>query len=50
MCLCFIHAGVIKERAVGFADKADMSADVISRKILEVLEPMELDPSLSTGF
>lgn len=40
------HGGVIKERAVGFADTADMSADGISRKILEVLEPLELYPSL----
>lgn len=50
MCLCFIHAGVIKEGALGFADMADISADVISRKILDVLEPLELDPSLSMGF
>lgn len=50
VCLCFIHDGLIKERAVGFTDTDDMSAEGISKKILGILEPLELDPSLCIGF
>uniref|UniRef100_A0A8C9YWK2 TTF-type domain-containing protein n=1 Tax=Sander lucioperca TaxID=283035 RepID=A0A8C9YWK2_SANLU len=40
----------IKERAVGFMDTCDMSASGISEKILQVIEPLQLDPSLCVGF
>lgn len=41
---------MIKERAVGFMETADLSAQGISLKILEVLQPLELDPTLCVGF
>lgn len=50
MRLCLIHARVNKERAGGFADMVNMSADVASRKIQEVLEPLEHDPSFCIGY
>ena len=50
MCVRFLHGGVIKERAVGFVATPDLSAKGISEKILEVLEPLELDPALCVGF
>ena len=50
VCLRYIHGGVIKERAIGFAETGDMTADGISKKILQVLEPLELDPSRCVGF
>lgn len=50
VCVRFIHGGVIKERAVGFVEAADLSAQGISQKILEVLQPLELDPSLCVGL
>ena len=37
VCLRYIHGGVIKERAIGFAETGDMTADGISKKILQVL-------------
>ena len=40
-----IIMGIIK-RAVGFVATEDMSAAGISRKIMEVIEPLQLDPSL----
>ncbi|KAL7381304.1 hypothetical protein ABVT39_003601 [Epinephelus coioides] len=42
VCVRFIHGGVIKERAVGFVETADLSAQGISQKILEVLQPLGL--------
>lgn len=50
VCVRFIHGGIIKERAVGFVEAADLSAQGISQKILEVLQPLELDPALCVGF
>lgn len=50
VCIRYIHAGTIKERAIGFVDTGDMSANAISEKILEVLQPLELDPSLCVGL
>ena len=42
--------GALRERAVGFVEMANMSAEAISAKILEVLEPLQLDPALCFGF
>lgn len=50
VCIRYIHNGIITERAVGFVAIEDMSATAISRKILEVIEPLQLDPSLCVGF
>ena len=50
VCVRYIHAGKIKERAIGFVDTSDMSASGISEKILQVIKPLQLDPSLCVGF
>ena len=50
VCVWFIHGGVINEQAVGFVEAMDLSAQGLSRKILEVLRPLELDPTLCVGF
>lgn len=50
VCIRYIHKGVLKERAVGFVETQDMKAGAISGRILEVLEPLQLDPSLCVGF
>ncbi|CAK6969183.1 zinc finger MYM-type protein 1-like, partial [Scomber scombrus] len=50
VCVRFIHCGTIKEHALGFVKTADLSAQGISRRILEILEPLGLDPSLCVGF
>lgn len=42
VCVRFIHGGVIKERAVGFVEAGDLSAQGISQKILEVHQLLEL--------
>uniref|UniRef100_A0A3B4X175 TTF-type domain-containing protein n=1 Tax=Seriola lalandi dorsalis TaxID=1841481 RepID=A0A3B4X175_SERLL len=42
--------GAMKERAVGFVETANMNAEAISAKILEVVEPLQLDPALCVGF
>lgn len=46
VCIRYIHKGQLKERAVGFVVTGDMSPSAISAKILEVLEPLQLDPNL----
>ncbi|CAM4577289.1 unnamed protein product [Leuciscus chuanchicus] len=46
VCVRFIHSGTIKERALGFVKTADLSVQGISQRILEILESLELDPSL----
>lgn len=48
--LRYVHNGMIKERAIGFAETADLTADGIATKILELLEQFELDPSQCVGF
>lgn len=50
VCLRYIHKGLLKERAVGFVETGDMSANAISAKILDVLEPLQLDHALCVGF
>lgn len=50
VCIRFIHSGIIKERALGFVKTADLSAQGISQRILEILEPLRLDPSLCVGL
>lgn len=50
VCVRYINGGKIKERAIGFVDTNDMSAVAIAEKILEVIEPLQLDPSLCVGF
>lgn len=37
---------VVNKRAVGFAETTELSAQGISQRIFEVLEPLRLDPSL----
>lgn len=50
VCLRYVQSGQIKERAVGFLDTSDMAANGIAEKILQVLAPFDLDPSLCIGF
>ncbi|CAM4658849.1 unnamed protein product [Leuciscus chuanchicus] len=50
VCVRYVHAGKINERAIGFMDTSDLSASGISEKILQVIEPLHLDPSLCVGF
>ncbi len=50
VCVRFIHSGTIKEWALGFVKTADLSAQGISQRIHEILEPLGLDPSLCVGF
>lgn len=50
VCLRYMHNGVIKERAVGFVATEEMHATAIAHKILEVIQPLQLDPSLCVGF
>jgi len=50
VCVRYVHAGKVKERAVGFIETGDMSANGISSKILQIIEPLQLDPSLCVGF
>lgn len=50
VCVRFFHSGTIKEQALGFAKTADLSAQGILQRILEILEPLGLDPSLCVGF
>lgn len=50
VCIRFIHRGVIKERAIGLVETAEMSAVGISQRILEVIDPLGLDPSLCVGI
>ncbi|KAI4793167.1 hypothetical protein KUCAC02_032895 [Chaenocephalus aceratus] len=50
VCIRYMHKGMIKERAVGFLETGDMHANAISAKILQVLEPLQLDPKLCVGF
>ncbi|XP_030072332.1 zinc finger MYM-type protein 1 [Microcaecilia unicolor] len=50
ICIRYLYKGVIKERAVGFVDTADTTANGISDKIIKVLEIFELDPELCVGF
>ena len=35
---------------MGFVEATDLSAQELSQKILEVLRPIELDPTLCVGF
>lgn len=50
VCIRYLHSGTLRERAVGFVETANMTAEAISAKILEVLEPLQLDPALCVGF
>ncbi|KAF5902845.1 zinc finger MYM-type protein 1-like [Clarias magur] len=51
VCLRYLHGGSIKERVVGFVDVSDtQSVEGIALKILQILEPFELDPGLCVGF
>jgi ethanolamine ammonia-lyase small subunit len=46
----YLHNGTLKERAVGFVETDNMTAEAISAMILEVLEPLQLEPGLCVGF
>ena len=50
VCVRYLHNGTLEERAVGFVETDKMTAEAISAKILEVLEPLQLDPGLCVGF
>lgn len=50
VCLRYLYRGSIRERVVGFVDTGDTSAEGIALKILQILEPFELDPGLCVGF
>lgn len=41
---------MLKKRDIGFVATEDMTAAGISKKILEVIEPLQLDPCLCVGF
>uniref|UniRef100_A0A3B4VA62 TTF-type domain-containing protein n=1 Tax=Seriola dumerili TaxID=41447 RepID=A0A3B4VA62_SERDU len=49
VCIRYLHDGALRERALGFVETANMTAEAISAKILEV-EPLQLDPALCVGF
>lgn len=46
----YVYNGNLRERAVGFVATDEMSSSGITKKILEVLEPLQLDPELCVGF
>lgn len=48
--LRYLYRGSLRERVVGFVDTGDASAEGIALKILQILEPFELDPGLCVGF
>ncbi len=50
VCVRYFHVEVIKERAIGFMNTLDLTAAVISENILQLLEPLELDPLLCVGL
>lgn len=50
ICLRYLYRGSIRERVVGFVDTGDASAEGIALRMLQVLEPFELDPGLCAGF
>lgn len=50
VCIRYVHRGMLKKRAIGFVATVDMTAAGISKKILEVIEPLQLDPCLCVGF
>jgi len=41
---------MLKKSAIGFEATVDMTAVRITKKILEVIEPLQLDPCLWEGF
>ena len=47
--LRYLHDGNIVERAIGFIELKEMSANSISSKLLELLEPFNLDPGKCVG-
>ena len=47
--LRYLHDGNIIERAIGFIELKEMSANSISSKLLELLEPFNLDPCKCVG-
>ena len=42
--LRYLHDGNIVERAIGFIELQEMSANSISSKLLKLLEPFNVDP------
>ncbi|XP_058603710.1 zinc finger MYM-type protein 1-like [Onychostoma macrolepis] len=50
VCVRYIFNGNLRERAVGFVATDHMTSSGIANKILEVLEPLQLDPELCVGF
>lgn len=50
VCLRYLYGDSIRERVVGFVDTRDTSGEGIALKILQILEPFELDPGLCVGF
>lgn len=50
VCVRYLRNSTLKERAVGFVETDNMTAAAISAKILEVPEPLQLDPGLCVGF
>ncbi|XDV11447.1 hypothetical protein PO909_000385 [Leuciscus waleckii] len=49
VCFRYVHMGTLRERAVGLVATDNMTAYAIAQKILEVVAPFELDPSLCGG-
>jgi hypothetical protein len=50
VCLRYVYMGSVRERAIGLVDTEEMTAEAISKKIMEVVAPVELDPNLCVGF
>ena len=50
VCVRYLHNGTLKERAVGFVEMDNMTAEAISAKVLEVLESLQLDLGLCVRF
>ncbi|GAA6096600.1 vWFA and Collagen domain-containing protein [Tachysurus ichikawai] len=50
VCLRYLCRESIRERVGGFVETGDTSAEGIALKILQILEPIELDSGLCVGF
>lgn len=46
ICIRYLHNETLKERAVRFVATHDLTSGAISNKILEILEPLQLEPEL----
>ena len=50
VCVRYLHNSTLKERAVGFVETDNMTAEAISATILEVLEPLQLASASDLGL